>query len=284
MITVFSNNKEVPVNRINFSDGAFTYCLSDLPEKPDYISINVDTRTPVKDVREEVDMVLSCLDNFYGDTTRFTDFILNLPYLPYARQDRVFEKGNPSPLYDFLVWLDRKNFAKINVCDIHNNKVLEEYPVDNLFEKSQLECYKESLPHDFNEKYDYIIASDKGAMNKAATIANYHGWETGCIYAGKKRDISTGKIIETTIPEEYNLNGAKVLIPDDLGDGLGTFIFLAEKLRERGVKEIHLYVTHLISSKGLKCIDGVIDKVYYHHIVANYINDQDVLNFNLRKV
>lgn len=282
MITVFSNNKEIPTNKVEFSDGAITFRLSDLPEDPRYISINVSPTTPVKDVREEVDMVVSCIENFYGviglDELRYPVY-LNLPYLPYGRADRVFEVGNASPLHDFLTWRLLKRFTEVNVCDAHNPKALAGFNVEN---KSQLDCFKQSIPYDFNEDYDFIVAPDKGAIDKALTIAEH--LETDIIYAGKERDMSTGRITKTTLPEHLDLNGAKVLIPDDLCDGAGTFIFLAKALRERGAKEIHLYVTHGIFSKGLKVLDGVIDKVYCYQTVSNYVNKRDVFNFNLGKI
>ena len=97
MISVMSDNKKVPVNRVDFSDGAFTYKLNELPENPRYILIRVDPCTHVKDIREEIDMVCSCIENFYGELLPELPVKLILPYLPYARADRVFEKGNPSP-------------------------------------------------------------------------------------------------------------------------------------------------------------------------------------------
>lgn len=278
MITVFSNNKEIPVNKVEFSDGAVTFCLEELPDNPKYISINVCPSTPVKDVREEVDLIVSSIENFYGAIELCGlgfPVKLNLPYLCYGRADRVFEKGNPSPLYDFLTWLRLKRFSQVNVCDVHNHQTLKGFNINN---KTQLQCFKESIPYDFNEEYDYVIAPDKGAMDKARTIAEH--LETNIIYAGKKRDISTGRIQETTLPEDIDLKGAKVLIPDDLCDYGGTFLQLAKQLKEVGVVEVHLYVTHLICAGGLSRFEGLIDKIYYYHVVGSYINNEDIMRYN----
>lgn len=283
MITVFADNKEVPVNMVTFSDGALTFKLDELPKSPNYISINVDPSTPVYRVREEISLVVSCIENFYGllDLAELPQVELNLPYLCYSRADRVFEKGNPSPLYDFLKTLYDFKFSNIYTCDIHNNAPIKEsYP--KLFtEKSQLECFKSSLPQDFINDYDLVVAPDHGATEKAKTIADHLGIDI--IYANKVRDISTGKIVDMTLPEGYDLQGKKVLVPDDLCDGSGTFLWLSDILRSRGVSEVDLYVTHLIASKGLSCCKGKIDKIYYHHIVSDYINNEDVMNFNLGK-
>ena len=51
MITVFSDNKEIPVNKVEFSDGAITYKLDELNPEARYISINVDPSTKVNLIR-----------------------------------------------------------------------------------------------------------------------------------------------------------------------------------------------------------------------------------------
>ncbi|AKO60976.1 ribose-phosphate pyrophosphokinase [Pseudoalteromonas phage H101] len=280
MITVSADNKDIPVNMVEFSDGAITFKLDSLPDQPRYIWIVVDPSTPVYRVREEISLLCSCIENFYGEVIANMKVYLSLEYLPHARADRVFEKGNPSPLYDFLVWLDNIRFSKIFVNDIHNAKILEEYRVDNLIEKSQLQCFKESLSYDFNTDYDIILSPDKGSREKARTIAEH--LEVEIYNCEKERDVSTGKIIRSVLPVGVDFSGKKVLIPDDLCDGGYTFIKLAELLKESGAKQVDLYVTHLIAAKGLDNFKGLIDNIYCYQTVGCYINKQNVSDFNER--
>lgn len=284
MITVFADNKEIPVNMIEFSDGALTFKLDKLPENPRYISVNVCPTTPVYRIREEIRLVVSCIENFYGcvmlQGQKFST-ILNLPYLGYGRADRVFEKGNPSPLYDFLQDLNSFGFTEVLCSDIHNNNCLNIGSVPNIIEKSQLECFKQSIPHDFNTKYDIVLAPDKGAIDKAASIADH--LEVDVYNCGKERDISTGKIIKTLLPSDVDFTGKVVLIPDDLLDYGGTFISLAKALKEVGAKQVDLYITHMIGAKGLDSLKGLINNVYCYHTVGKYLNKQDITNFNLGK-
>lgn len=280
MIRVSCNNKEIPVNKITFSDKAFTFKLCDLPEKPDYIWIVVDPSTPVSIVREEINMICSCIENFYGEKITDLKVYLSLEYLAYGRADRVFEKGNPSPLYDFIVWLDRKRFSKIIVADVHNPAIFSEYRVDNLIEKSQLECFKHSLHFDTKKDWDMVLSVDKGSRDKATKIAEY--LNVPVYNCEKERDISTGHIVKSILPE-VDFSGKKVLIPDDLSDGAGSFIGLASQLKEIGVERVDLYVTHAIFAKGLDVCKGSIDNIYCYHIVGNYINKEDIMKFNLRE-
>lgn len=280
MIRVSCNNKDIPVNKVTFSDGAFTFKVDELPEKPDYIWVVVDPSTPVSIVREEIDMVCSCIENFYGEKIADLKVYLSLEYLPYGRADRVFEKGNPSPLYDFIVWLDRKRVTKIIVADVHNPAIFSEYRVDNLIEKSQLECFKHSLHFDTKKDWDMVLSVDKGSRDKAAKIAEY--LNVPVYNCEKERDISTGRIVKSILPE-VDFAGKKVLIPDDLSDAGGSFIGLASQLKEVGVERVDLYVTHAIFAKGLDVCKGSIDNIYCYHIVGDYINKEDIMKFNLRE-
>lgn len=288
MITIFADNKEIETNYMKFSDGAVTYKLDTIPENPRYIAVNVCPTTPANEVLEELRLISSCIfglmdnNNLYFDT----NVILNIPYLVYSRCDRIFEKGNPSGLESFLEAItDLALFNELHTCDIHNRVVvsnlLEERSCMVLHEKTQLQCFKESIGHNFNTDYDIIIAPDKGAVDKARTIAEH--LEVDICYAGKRRDISTGKIVETLLPTGVDFEGCKVLIPDDILDGGYTFIKLAEKLKEAGAAQVDLYVTHLIAAKGLDILKPVVDNLFCYQTVGKFVNKQDVLNFNLGK-
>lgn len=287
MITVFSDNKEIPVNKVEFSDGAITYKLDELNPNARYISVNVDPSTKVNQVLEELRLFHNCLYQVSGKTYYDGEVILNLPYLPYARCDRVFEKGNPDGLESFLLTLDDMSYwSEVNICDIHNAKAVEDIICNhgsdlNIIEKSQLDCFKESLPFDFNTNYDYVVAPDKGAVEKARTIAEH--LEVDIVFANKVRDVSTGKLINMDIPYEVDFTGKKVLIPDDIADNAGTHVRLADLLKQAGASQVDLYVTHAIFPKGMKHLTGFIDNVYCYQTVAGYINKQTVLDFNLGK-
>lgn len=278
MITITSNNKDIPVNALEFSDGAITFKVEDLPTKPRYLCITVRASTPVCRVREELALVVDAiLGNDEVDFSK-TTFKLVLEYTPYARADRRFEKGNPSPLLDFFCFIrdDLAIFDTIYLNDVHNISAL---PLDlNIIEKCQLQCFKESLSYDFNTRYDIVVSPDKGSRDKSITIANY--LKTVICNCDKERDISTGRIIRSVLPFGVDFIGKKILIPDDLCDGGYTFIRLADLLKEAGALQVDLYVTHLIASKGLDKFKGLIDNIYCYQTVGSYVNKQDVNNFN----
>jgi len=288
MIKMSCNNKDIPVNKVTFSDGAITFKLDTLLKDARYIWIVVDPSTPVNLVREELLMVTECLKGLV-DEDYFLESVpiyLSLEYLPYARCDRIFEQGNPNGLLSFLSTLDDiGGFDEIHVSDIHNREAVDElifrHGLDlNIIEKDQLQCFVESLSYGTKKDWQVVVAPDKGAVEKAKTIADYLGVE--CVFANKVRDVSTGKLTEMNLPD-YVFKGKKVLIPDDISDLSGTHMWLADLLKEKGAKQVDLYVTHTILPKGLKDLGKHIDDLYVYQTIGGYINKEDIMKFNLRE-
>lgn len=75
----------------------------------------------------------------------------------------------------------------------------------------------------------------------------------------KKRDAGTGKLSGFVVP---NITTRKALIVDDICDGGGTFIGIADSLNRRSVEELYLYVTHGIFSKGMDNLARHFRQVY----------------------
>ena len=272
MLQLFVDNKEVEVKWLEFSDGAITCKIIDMPSPENYVSISVDPSTPCKDVAEEVTLLWSAIGLTLG--YRPTNFYLNLPYLPYARADRVFEEGNPAPLGVFLGSLELLNFDKIFVDDPHN-----EYAIflDNMEVRPQHTCFFNSLPSNHKKDWDVVVAPDKGAVEKSKVIAEMLGCDI--VFADKVRDVTNGQLKSIDLPD-YDFSGKKVLIPDDISDAGGTHIWTASLLKGSGASEVDLFITHLIAAKGLEPFKKDIDKIYYTNIIGKYINQTDVMNFN----
>lgn len=281
MIQIIADNREILIEWVEFSDGAST-CKLDLGENLSFkvMNITVSPRTPCDLVVTKLSLILNALHQLNCSTDMLK---LHLPYLPYARADRVFEQGNPIPLHNFLHLVDVLGFDEVTCYDIHNKVVVDKIVVEgsldfNLTEVDQVNCFQYACKryNGYAQKWDYIIAPDKGAKDKAKSIADLLG--VSVVQASKERDISTGRIIKTELDTTLPV-GSRVIICDDILDGGGTFIPLAEELRSQGCT-VDLYVTHLIAAKGLDIFKGLIDNIYCYQTVSNYVNRQDVFIFN----
>lgn len=184
---------------------------------------------------------------------------LFIPYLPYARQDRVTSEGSCFSLKVMASIINSMDFTQVAFCDVHSEKAIE------LINNSLSVCAADIIEgcHD-SELLDWlrtsvVVAPDKGAINRATEVAEIEN--SDIVYATKHRDAATGKIVSISVdmePGRYK----RALIVDDICDGGATFSLLAEKLSVLGVDQIALYVTHGIFKHGVAGLSVFFDKVF----------------------
>ncbi|QQG33883.1 putative phosphoribosylpyrophosphate synthetase [Aeromonas phage ZPAH1] len=179
---------------------------------------------------------------------------LYIPYLPYARQDRVMVKGESFSLKVFCNFINSMNFDLVVVDDCHSDVGVA--LLNNCQNINQSIIGVEGL--DANN-YDAIVSPDGGALKKVYKVASEAGVED-VIQASKHRNVSTGELSNPQVLGD--VNGKTLLIVDDLCEGGFTFMQLAKVLKEKGAKQVDLYVTHGVFSKGrnIEFIDNVYCK------------------------
>lgn len=178
---------------------------------------------------------------------------LVMPYIPYARQDRVCQIGDSFSLKVFANLINSQNYDRVHVADSHSsvatallNNVVES-PQSKFAKSLRKYCNKNNI-----EPYDYVIAPDAGASKKAvdfASVLNEKDWNVEVIQALKIRDKS-GEIISTTVLHD-DFTGKRCLMVDDICGSGSTFIALTNALKDRGATFIGLFVTHGIFSQGV---------------------------------
>ena len=190
-----------------------------------------------------------------------TDITLEMPYIPYARQDRVCAPGDSFSLKLFADLINQQNYKKIFVADSHS--MVATALLNNVMEYRQSDL-AELVATKASDSYRYIVAPDAGASKKAVEFAKAYSRITpvDVVQALKVRDPATGNITKTTVLKEDFVE-EDVLIVDDIADGAASFLNLAVMLKERGAGKIGLFVTHGIFSRGLDVVfDSGIDSVY----------------------
>lgn len=180
--------------------------------------------------------------------------VLLMHYLPYARQDKKVSNDATFALHSFAHILNLMDFSEIRCFDPHSDVALEligrfvpVYPKAEVFDAYQ-RC-----------RADIVAYPDEGAFNKYTRVYKDLGFNH--IYGEKNRDQSTGWITGyRLVGTAHNQN---VLIVDDICDGGATFIHLTRALREAGAKEVNLFVSHGIFSKGLQPLkDAGINRIF----------------------
>lgn len=283
-IRLYVDNQEVPTKFIEFSDGAVNIqLLEDLPApkiKGQY-HLSVDVGVPTAAILQELALYANLVD--HCSVSQDYCWSIHFDYHPYARADRRFNNGEPFCLYAFIdavVSIFGPALSVVTSIDTHSSVVGDLWEAHGVYfsEVSQNVCLVSSLPK--GTKYDVIVAPDKGATEKARKCADTKK-ALALINATKVRD-ANGRIIKTEIPENSSqvITGRDVLIVDDICDGGGTFLPLADALKAAGAKGVHLYVTHGIFSKGLDVFAGHIDKIFCYHTVGNYVTKEQIRSYN----
>lgn len=269
MIKIISlDNGRVEYTSFKFSGGEISVKITDTTKLVGDLTIFA----PIKNSDDLMELLM------VTDAIRQVDpdigINVTIPYLPYARQDRVMVRGEAMSLKVFANIINAQNYKKVFVWDAHSDVGVALIDRCVNIPQEQLLGIVGKFHTPFSSVEDTILVSpDAGAEKKIYKFAKALGFNE-IIFASKVRDVSNGKIIDTklnNLPErfKYDMSTKDFLIADDICDGGGTFIALAEKLRPLTTGKIKLLVTHGIFSKGVEVFDGIIDEV----IVLNNINN-----------
>lgn len=203
------------------------------------------------------------------------EIVAYLPYIPGARQDRAYN-GEALTVKVYADLLNNSGIDRIITLDPHSEvqtalldtKLLTVPGLDI----ADLAYRRIATNHG---KDPLIVFPDTGAKKKYVSqlrpntyisigkekrAASNKPWY---ITADKLRDTQTGKISGFKVLDNYKFDPEEpILIVDDICDGGGTFIGLGKELKKLGVKNLYLYITHGIFSKGLFDLDEIFNLVF----------------------
>lgn len=184
------------------------------------------------------------------------DICVLIPYLPYARQDRNMEVGDPLALKVFSDLLNTQSYSGVFIYDPHSYTALA--TINNSIAISNHKFVAEVLKDDT----DYLVVSpDAGAYKKIYDVCKYVKYQDEIIICNKFRDVTNGVIRSVSLSHD-DLQNKTCYIIDDICDGGGTFVLLAEELKKRNAGKVKLIVSHGIFSKGIEILLQHISHVY----------------------
>ncbi len=176
--------------------------------------------------------------------------VLHLPYLPGARQDR----GVP---FGAKVYADLINSMRLDqvICLDPHSTVMPAL-INNLTIVTSDDIIRDHIVGS-GERYDGIIAPDKGAVARATAVANASNLP---IYkAEKHRDPNTRQLSGFSC--EPLPDHGRFLVVDDICDGGGTFMGLAAATgltKER----LGLYVSHGVFTDRSAALADHFDEIW----------------------
>ena len=177
---------------------------------------------------------------------------LILPYIPYARQDRVCVPGEALGARVFADIINGAGFTRVTSLDPHSPTVAALITGCNFLGQAQV--FK-SVKQDWHKWT--IVAPDMGASKKCEDFAREVGAK-GVLYFDKVRDLETGKIKQIKLLGEKP-TFERLFVLDDICDGGRTFLGMVPRLYGNHVE---LAVSHGIFSAGTEILTDVFDHVY----------------------
>ena len=213
-----------------------------------YVEINENIRgnsifviqsisTPANDNLMEL---LICIDALRRSSAKNITAVI--PYFGYARQDRkvVPRTAISAKLVSNLI--TNAGAHRIVTVDLHAGQIqgFFDIPVDNLFSTP---IFSKHIKKYISNKNIICVAPDVGGVERARALGQK--LNVGLAIVDKRRP-APGKSQVMNIVG--NVKGKNCLLVDDIIDSGGTIVNAAKALKEKGAKDVYVYVTHGVLS------------------------------------
>ncbi len=183
-----------------------------------------------------------------------------IPYLMTMRCDRLFSFEQPFSLGIVANVINSFKAKIVRIVEPHS------YASLRLIERSFPQWVDYKIGGDF-----VSCLPDKGSVDRY----NSSRYSVSPIICSKVRDVNTGKLSGFRIEAIGGYKeGDNIVVVDDLCDGGGTFIGIAEELRKLNPGRLTLSVVHAIQKQGIERVAKVYDEV----IISNSYMDWDKID------
>lgn len=170
--------------------------------------------------------------------TKITNVI---PYFGYARQDKLFNKGEAISAQVMAEHVEMRANRVITV-DIHSSEALKWFRKAAATDVHATSCIGS---HFKDAGIDLVLSPDEGAAERAESVARILGcdWD----YLVKTR--LSGTEVRIT-PKRLDAKGRSVLIVDDIISTGGTIEAATKQLRSLGARRVTAVCTHGLFTMG----------------------------------
>jgi len=223
------------------------------------ISNNFDVAAPVtitQRINSFNDLGMICITVDALRRMGVREIELFIPYFPAARQDRVMIPGEPLSVKVYADIINAMALASVTVFDPHSE--VTPALLNNCVTVSNHEFIKQVIAKIGADVK--LISPDGGALKKIYKVSEFLGGAE-VVECSKSRDVKTGKLSGFKVYAE-DLAGADCLIVDDICDGGGTFIGLAEALKAKNAGKLYLAISHGIFSKGFDELGKYFEQIF----------------------
>jgi ribose-phosphate pyrophosphokinase len=191
-----------------------------------------------------------------------------VPYLAYARQDKIFLQGENVSIETVAQMLKAAGVDALVTVNIHDESTLSKFP----FPAKNLSAIPLLAEYFVQKgcKKAFALAPDKGAMYIAQQAQKVLQGEAG--HLEKQRDRYTGQTSQTG--KGLNVKGKTVIIFDDIISTGGTIIGATKILRELGAAHVYTACVHglLIGDAEKRILDAGVEEVVATDSVPSHVS------------
>jgi ribose-phosphate pyrophosphokinase len=261
-IAELTNLEKVPVAHRTFPDGE-SYVRLEGNVQNEHV-VMVQTTSTAQDTRLMQLMFMTNAAKRNG-AKKVTAVV---PYLAYARQDKIFLQGENISIETVAAMLKAAGVDALVTVNIHAENALKKFP----FPAKTLSAIP-LLAEYFIQKgctKAFALAPDKGAMYIAQQAQQVLGGEAG--HLDKQRDRHTGQTIQTG--KGLNVKGQTVIIFDDIISTGGTIVGAAKILQELGAAKIFTACVHplLIGDAEKRILAAGVDEIVGTDSVPSHVS------------
>jgi len=207
--------------------------------------------------------LLLCIDALKRSSAKNITAVI--PYFGYARQDRkvVPRTSISAKLVSNLI--TKAGADRVVTVDLHAGQVqgFFDIPVDNLFATP---IFARHVKKKIKSKKIICVAPDVGGTERARALGKL--LNAGLAIVDKRRPKPGQSQVMNIIGD---VKDQTCIIVDDIIDSGGTIINAAKALKERGAKEVYVYITHgVLSGDAVKKIKNSVIK---NLVITDTINN-----------
>ena len=243
--------EKVPVIHKTFPDGE-SYIRLEGTVRDEHVVI-VQTTSPPQDAKL---MQLALIANA-AKRNGASKVTAAVPYLAYARQDKVFLQGETISIEAIALMLKAVGVDALLTVNLHAEGVLSKFP----FPAKTVSAIPLLAEHFVKRgiRKAFALAPDKGAMHIAQQAQAVLGGEAG--HLEKQRDRHTGQTSQTG--KGLNVKGQSVIVFDDIISTGSTIVGAAEILRELGAAKVFVACAHplLIGDAEKRILNAGVEEI-----------------------
>ncbi|MFX1366100.1 MAG: ribose-phosphate diphosphokinase [Promethearchaeota archaeon] len=184
--------------------------------------------------------------------------IVVVPYLAYARQDKIFRPGESQFGNVIFRFINTLGIDEFYVVDIHSTLIMEECAC-KVINIDSMKLLADSIKAK-GAKDIVVVSPDKGAIERSTAFAKHFGENTPVEILEKKRNVKTGEIEMSGV---LNLKEKDVVIADDIIATGGTMATAIKIANESGARTIFAVATHtlLLDQARFRILNAGVDEI-----------------------